>query len=317
MNRLFRKISLFLVITILFSLVIPAAAFAASEKRVDIEGTSAYVIISNVVEEKTVESYPLFVANAPVTVKFDGGSLGRQLVEYSTDGKLKDGDFTGSFEEIKFDVEKYIIFVDGVEKAVDNLPKDYDNEYKYQAGNYATLSKPGYYLVNGAPLAEAGETFIIQVTGDIPVVTKPEILSALPTASKVLVNGKAVSFEAYNINGNNYFKLRDLAMAVNGTAKNFEVSWDSANNAIKLISGKAYTPAGGELAVSANPTSKEARSTTSKIYLDSQEVKLTAYNIGGNNYFKLRDIAKAIGFGVTWDGSTNTIGIDTSIAYTE
>jgi len=46
-----------------------------------------------------------------------------------------------------------------------------------------------------------------------------------PTTSKVLVNGKIVEFEAYNINGYNYFKLRDLAQAVNNTEKNFEVTW--------------------------------------------------------------------------------------------
>jgi len=57
-----------------------------------------------------------------------------------------------------------------------------------------------------------------------------------PTTSKVLVNGKIVEFEAYNINGYNYFKLRDLAQAVNNTEKNFEVTWDAANNAINLIS---------------------------------------------------------------------------------
>jgi len=51
-----------------------------------------------------------------------------------------------------------------------------------------------------------------------------------------LVNGKIVEFEAYNINGYNYFKLRDLAQAVNNTEKNFEVTWDAANNAINLIS---------------------------------------------------------------------------------
>ncbi|MGO4373315.1 hypothetical protein AB4Z21_21620 [Paenibacillus sp. MCAF20] len=47
------------------------------------------------------------------------------------------------------------------------------------------------------------------------------------------------------------------------------------------------------------------------------EAPLKAYNIGGNNYFKLRDIAKVFNIGVTWDASTSTIGIDTSLAYTE
>jgi hypothetical protein len=62
--------------------------------------------------------------------------------------------------------------------------------------------------------------------------------AAKPTDSKVLVNEEEVSFQAYNINDNNYFKLRDLAMILNGTDKNFAVSWDGENNAISLESGK-------------------------------------------------------------------------------
>jgi len=132
----------------------------------------------------------------------------------------------------------------------------------------------------------------------------------------VLVNGKIVEFEAYNINGYNYFKLRDLAQAVNNTEKNFEVTWDAANNAINLISNKPYTPSGGELA-KGDGKAKVAIPTTSKIYKDGREIFLTAYNINGNNYFKLRDVAKTFDIGVTWDGATNTIGIDTSISYVE
>jgi hypothetical protein len=56
--------------------------------------------------------------------------------------------------------------------------------------------------------------------------------TAKPTTANVLVNGIAVKFEAYNIGGNNYFKLRDLAMALSGTGKQFDVSWDAAENAI-------------------------------------------------------------------------------------
>ena len=131
-----------------------------------------------------------------------------------------------------------------------------------------------------------------------------------------MVNGKAVEFEAYNINGNNYFKLRDFAQAVNNTEKNFEVAWDGANNAINLISNKPYTPVGGELA-KGDGKAKAATPTASKIYKDSGEISLTAYNINGNNYFKLRDIAKVFDIGVTWDGVTKTISIDTSISYVE
>ena len=142
-------------------------------------------------------------------------------------------------------------------------------------------------------------------------------MNAIRSSVKVLVDGSAVAFDAYNINGNNYFKLRDLAMALNETNKPFEVVWDGKANAIRLIGNKKYTPVGGELSTGTGTTEVKAILTDSKIFLDGNEVSLTAYNIGGNNYFKLRDVAKAVNFGVTWDNATKTIGIDTSGSYME
>ncbi len=39
---------------------------------------------------------------------------------------------------------------------------------------------------------------------------------------------------------------------------------------------------------------------------------MTAYNIGGNNYVKLRDISRAVDFGVTYDATTNSVYIDST-----
>lgn len=136
--------------------------------------------------------------------------------------------------------------------------------------------------------------------------------TASPTTSSVLVNGQAISFEAYNINGSNFFKLRDLAKALNGTEKQFEVGWDANNNAISLTSGKAYTVVGGELVSSDKKGNQSAAQSSSSIYLNGNKVNLTAYNINDNNYFKLRDVGNIIGFNVDWDGSKNTIIIDTT-----
>jgi len=141
-------------------------------------------------------------------------------------------------------------------------------------------------------------------------------VSAKPTASTVLVNGKNIAFGAYNIAGNNYFKLRDLALAINGTGKQFSVGWDGANNAISLTSGISYTPEGSELQANTGGN-KNAVPTKSKIFLDGKEVSFEAYNIDGSNYFKLRDIGKAFNFGVDWDEAKNTIVIDTNRGYTE
>ena len=51
------------------------------------------------------------------------------------------------------------------------------------------------------------------------------------------------------------------------------------------------------------------------ITLNGEAIELTGYNIGGNNYFKLRDIGQAVGFNVTWVGGTRTVAIDTTTGY--
>ena len=102
---------------------------------------------------------------------------------------------------------------------------------------------------------------------------------------------------------------------LNGTEKQFEVSWDGAANAISLISGQPYTAVGGEMTAGSG-AAQTATHTSSKILLDGVETALDAYNIGGNNYFKLRDIGQAFDFGVDWDGAANTIILDTAKGYT-
>lgn len=146
----------------------------------------------------------------------------------------------------------------------------------------------------------------------------PAVIMAKPTASKVTVNGEAIAFQAYNIQNNNYFKLRDIALVLNHTEKSFSVGWDGEKKAITLESNREYIPVGGELAVSDDqPSELEAQRSSATIYLDGKKVELTAYLINGNNYFKLRDLGAALDFGVIWDGATKTIGIDTSIGYSE
>lgn len=147
-----------------------------------------------------------------------------------------------------------------------------------------------------------------------PASTAPA-LTAVPTASAVLVNGQSIAFDAYTINGNNYFKLRDLACVLSGTEKQFEVSWDGSANAIVLTSGQAYTTVGGELA-GAGAQTQTPTLNQSKVFLNGEKIALTAYTIQGNNYFKLRDLGSVLDFGVDWDGSTNTILIDTTKEYT-
>ena len=66
-----------------------------------------------------------------------------------------------------------------------------------------------------------------------------------------------------------------------------------------LLLGSAVIVCTG--AASAVSQTVTATLTTSPIFLDGSEVTLQGYNIGGHNYFKLRDIAALLDFNVYWD----------------
>lgn len=145
----------------------------------------------------------------------------------------------------------------------------------------------------------------------VPSVSADE---AVPTASTVLVNGEDIKFDSYNINGNNYFKLRDLAYVLNATEKQFSVGYDEVMNTVSLTSSQPYTIVGGELE-SLDGDVVEATATNSSILKNGEEVNLQVYLINDSNYFKLRDIGKLFDFGIDWNGEKNIISIDTSKNY--
>lgn len=134
---------------------------------------------------------------------------------------------------------------------------------------------------------------------------------AIPTSSQVIINGEQTMLDAYNINDNNYFKIRDIALMLNKSKKQFDIVWDNSKNAINIVPNCNYSPVGGELVLSKEKYVKNAILTNSDIYLDGNKVELTAYNINNNNYFKLRDLGEHIGFNVSWESATNSIIIST------
>ena len=71
--------------------------------------------------------------------------------------------------------------------------------------------------------------------------------AAAPSAQNFQVDGKAVKTEVYNIDGNNYFKLRDIAMLLKGTQSGFSVDYDAGAKMISISGGSDYMPVGGEL----------------------------------------------------------------------
>lgn len=138
--------------------------------------------------------------------------------------------------------------------------------------------------------------------------------TATPTDNSIYVDGTKVNGAAYMINSNNYFKLRDIAAMVNGSAKQFEVSWNQNEKRIDLTTNKAYTVVGGELALP-SATTKTAKESTAVVYKDGAKVDYTGYTIADNNYYKLRDLCKDMDIGVKYDNATKRVDILTTVGY--
>ncbi|MCL2223367.1 MAG: hypothetical protein FWB96_00195 [Defluviitaleaceae bacterium] len=152
---------------------------------------------------------------------------------------------------------------------------------------------------------------------------------ATPTTHRVLLNGRQVQIAGYNIRGTNYFRLRDLAYVLNGTAVQFNVSWDEAARAVRIYSNTPYVPAGGEMQYV--PTgATTAIIVDTLFYVDGHEIWLPASggvttqsgfthsehpfvaNIGGNNFVQLRLISTLVGAYVDFMSAHSTILINTN-----
>ena len=139
------------------------------------------------------------------------------------------------------------------------------------------------------------------------------IVTAIPTREKgqaVYVDDTRVYPTGYNIAGNNYFKLRDI-----GTLVGFDVEWNGETQTVEISTERTALSTAGikDEAVSG----ASAKVTDQKITVDGVQVNMTAYQISGNNYMKLRDIGKQIDFGVSYDAATESVRIDTDAPYTE
>jgi hypothetical protein len=139
-----------------------------------------------------------------------------------------------------------------------------------------------------------------------------DALTAEPTQSQIVVNGAAARFEAYSVNDNNYFKIRDVAYALK---TKFDVGYDEGTESVIVYLNRPYTPVGGEMRTG-ETAAGQAEPSTDKIFFDGvSEIPLTAYKINDNNYVKLRDLAEAVGFGVDW--RDDTVWIETDGAATD
>lgn len=179
-------------------------------------------------------------------------------------------------------------------------------EEKYE---YIVVDGPCGYVLDNDRWGVFVNPYYTPAQPEQPV--QPAEAEAMPTNDKLTVNGELQTPTVYKINGGNYFKLRDLAVLLNGTSCQFDVGYDGSTNSVTATSGKGYTKLDGDMA---GPASGNQTATLSndKIIVNGQAAQVEVYKIDGGNYFKLRDLGTALGFEVGWDDANKVASITTN-----
>lgn len=132
---------------------------------------------------------------------------------------------------------------------------------------------------------------------------KVETKEVKASSQKVKLNGKDVVIYGYIIDNYNYFKLRDVAAVLKDTEAKFGVEYK--DEVATLTKGADYKVA--------DTDQKEVKKvskgmlTNDKVMVGDKTLTATAYKIDNSNYYKLRDLGEALGFGVDFDKATNTV----------
>lgn len=197
----------------------------------------------------------------------------------------------------------------------DDLLKGSDSATVYAyTGSYAVEYCKEKGIPYVAMIASVPEVSEPEVAVPEETFTEVEVPSwgklAVASAAKVQINGKDVSFDAYNIDGFNYFRLTDLAYALTGTTSQCNVVWDAEKAAINVMKGYPYTVKGDEFEVGSGQN-KVAEPFYSTTYVDGEVADYTVYIIDGKSYFQLNSLKDSLGLTLGWNSSTSTISITT------
>ena len=199
-----------------------------------------------------------------------------------------------------------------------------------------------------------------------------DAVEVISTTQAVTVNGEKVDFEGFNIEGFNYFKLEDVAAAVDKNVtfdgKTFTIEEAPAEETTAPTEAPEKTPAeetakateatpAEETAKTTEETTAPAEETTAPAKAteettattvptttapttapteateataetteeapaeedaaveegteETTDVEYSSIEVEGVEYFKLRDLADIIGFGVDYDAATSTVVITT------
>ena len=125
-------------------------------------------------------------------------------------------------------------------------------------------------------------------------------VDAVKNTKKVTLDGEEVMVGAYDVEGYNYLKLRDVAAILNTKKCQFNVGFDKPTKLITVELAKGYEKVEGDLAEIKDEKAKAIVS-VKKILVNGEEKEIKTALINEYNYMQLRDLGSLVGLGVDYD----------------
>lgn len=126
------------------------------------------------------------------------------------------------------------------------------------------------------------------------------------------VNGQSLNVVNYTINGQAYYRIRDIAGLLKNTAKRFNIEYDKEKNEVIINKDKNYI---NENKFVIYEDSDVAIKSKSKLRYENNMIELESYNIKGYNYYRIEDIAELLKFIMEYEISPKSIVINTNEKY--
>ena len=124
----------------------------------------------------------------------------------------------------------------------------------------------------------------------------------------ISIEDMVIEFPTVLYKEENYLKLRDFAYVIKDY-KEIEVEYkkdENGKNKIYIKDGK-YTPKGDEL--KSEIDFKGAGIGTETLSNGNKDIQMSKVNVKGYNYFRLRDLAKALGLDISWNKESRSVRI--------
>ena len=137
-------------------------------------------------------------------------------------------------------------------------------------------------------------------------------VDAVKNTKKITLDGEEVMVGAYDVEGYNYLKLRDVAAILNTKKCQFNVGFDKPTKLITVELAKGYEKVEGDLAEIKDEKAKAIVS-VKKILVNGEEKEIKTALINEYNYMQLRDLGSLVGLDVKYDAKNKVIMLKSDV----